>query len=120
MGKLSLERDRTNCLGPVSTDLLFNTISVFINTLDIYEELQKKMYFVYKKKCLTKNYRIYLKFLMLNAVLSNLVGVTGILLQNVGMALSMSFLIESVLQSAELFAEDECLLNRMRIANATR
>lgn len=48
---------------------------------------------------------IYLKFLMLNAVLSNLAGVTGMLLQNLGSALSMSFLIDSVLHSESLAAD---------------
>lgn len=40
VGKLSLERDLTNCLDPLSTDLLFSTISVLIKTLDIYVELK--------------------------------------------------------------------------------
>lgn len=40
VGRLSLERDRTSCLDPLSTDRLLSIISVLINTLDIYVELK--------------------------------------------------------------------------------
>lgn len=43
----------------------------------------------------------YLNARMLNAVRINFIGETGICLQNLGIALSMSFLIESELHSDE-------------------
>lgn len=41
VGRLSLDRERTSCLEPLHTDLLFNSISVFMNTRVIYEELKE-------------------------------------------------------------------------------
>lgn len=54
---------------------------------------------------------------MLKAVLSNLVGEAGMFLQNLSMAWSTPFFVASAYQSELWF--DACLLNRMRIANAT-
>lgn len=59
----------------------------------------------------------YLSALMLKAVRNNFVGETGICLQNFGIALSISFLIESW-SNSELF-DVACLWNNIIIANAT-
>lgn len=52
----------------------------------------------------------YLNARILNAVLISFSGDTGIFLQNFGIALSMSFLMESELNSPELLLSDEACL----------
>lgn len=56
---------------------------------------------------------------MLNAVRRSFAGVTGIVLQNLGSALSISFFNDSGLHSESLDTDWECLLNKIRMANVT-
>ena len=65
-----------------------------------------------------RNFWSHLKARMLNAVRINFSGETGICLQNFGIAFSMSFLMESEVNSDELCVV--CLWNKISIANATR
>lgn len=122
VGRLSLERDLTNCLDPLSTDRLFSTISVLIKTLEIYVELWgrrgQKMNVIYFLFWVNQ---FYLKALILNAVRSSFVGDTGMLRQNFGRALSMSFFRLSALQSPDDDDDDvACLWNNINMASEMR
>lgn len=103
VGKLSLERDRTNCLDPLSIERLFSSISVLINTLEIYVELwtTKCAHVCIEMSVFTfVHVSPHLRALMLNAVRSNLLGETGKFRQNIGSALPMSFFGPSLLPAA--------------------
>lgn len=63
---------------------------------------------------------MYLKALILNAVRSSFVGDTGMLRQNFGRALSMSFFRLSALQSPDDDDDVACLWNNINMANEMR
>jgi hypothetical protein len=97
LGRFSLDLDLTSWRDPFITFLLFNTISVLMNTLEMYAELRPRMP---------------------KAAFSIFCGATGISLQNLFRAASMPFFWISISHSDD--GDDDDLWNSTRIAITVR